>query len=95
MPSATKPGAEKPSAKKVEEKSSAQAEKATPAEKPVAVATLGSTGTSRIAQNSGVPTPEVTPSFTADSGNAGAPLSNLARPVVQRAIGSGNRAITT
>jgi TonB family protein len=82
MPSATKPGAEKPSAKKVEEKSSAQAEKAAPTEKPVAVATLGSTGTSRIAQqNSGAPTPEVTPSFTADSGNAGAPLSNLARPV--------------
>ncbi len=82
MPSATKPGAEKPSAKRVEEKSSAQAEKPAPAEKPLAVATLGSTGTSRIAQqNSGAPIPEVTPSFTADSGNAGAPLSNLARPV--------------
>jgi protein TonB len=81
MPSATKPVAEKPSAKRVEEKSS-QAEKAAPAEKPVAVATLGSTGTSRIArQNSGAPTPEVTPSFTADSGNAAAPLSSLARPV--------------
>jgi TonB family protein len=81
MPS-TKPVAEKPSAKRVEEKSSAQAEKAVPAEKPVAVATLGSTGTSRIArQNSGAPTPEVTPSFTADSGSASAPLSSLARPV--------------
>lgn len=79
MPSGTKPGAEKPSAKRVEEKSSAPAEKAAPAEKPVAVATLGSTGTSRIAQNSGAPTPDVTPSFTADSGNAG--LSSLARPV--------------
>jgi len=82
MPSATKPGAEKPSAKKVEEKSAAQAEKIAPAEKPVAVATLGSTGKSRIAQqNSGAPTPEVTPSFTADSGSAAVPLSNLARPV--------------
>ncbi|HEY2169847.1 MAG TPA: TonB family protein [Candidatus Angelobacter sp.] len=81
-PSAAKPVAEKPSAKRVEEKSSAQAEKAAPAEKPVTVATLGSTGTSRIAQqNSGVPTPEVTPSFTADSGNAATPLSSLARPV--------------
>ncbi len=82
MPSATKPVAEKPSAKRVEEKSSAQPEKPTPAEKPVAVATLGSTGASRIArQNAAAPTPEVTPSFTADSGNASAPLSNLARPV--------------
>ncbi|HEY2363380.1 MAG TPA: TonB family protein [Candidatus Angelobacter sp.] len=87
IPSGTKPGAEKPSAKRVEEKrveekSSAQAEKATPAEKTVAVATLGSTGASRIArQNSAAPTPDVTPSFTADSGNAAAPLSSLARPV--------------
>jgi len=82
MPSATKPGAEKPSAKRVEEKSSAQSEKAAPAEKTVAVATLGSTGKSRIAQqNSSAPAPEVTPSFTADSGSAAAPLSSLARPV--------------
>lgn len=87
MPSATKPAAEKPSAKRVEEKrveekSSAQAEKPAPAEKTVTVATLGSTGTSRIArQNSAAPTPEVTPSFTADSGSAAAPLSSLARPV--------------
>ncbi len=81
-PSATKPVTEKPSAKTVAEKSPSQAEKPAPTEKTVAVATLGSTGTSRIArQNSGAPTPEVTPSFTADSGNASAPLSNLARPV--------------
>lgn len=80
MPSA-KAAVEKPSAKKVEEKSSAQAEKPTPAEKPVAVATLGSTGASRIArQNSAAPAPEVTPSFTADSGSAAAPLSSLTRP---------------
>ena len=79
--SATKPGAEKPSAKKVEERSSAQAEKAA-SEKAVSVATLGTTGKSRIAQqNSGAPTPEVTPAFTADSGNAAGPLSSLARPV--------------
>jgi len=78
MPSSAK--AEKPSAKKVEEKNSAQAEKAASSEKPVAVATLGSTGTSRIArQNSSTPAPEVSPSFTADSGSA--PLSSLARPV--------------
>ena len=78
MPSSAK--AEKPSAKKIEEKNSAQAEKAASSEKPVAVATLGSTGTSRIArQNSSTPAPEVSPSFTADSGSA--PLSSLARPV--------------
>jgi TonB family protein len=82
MPSATKPGTEKPSAKKVEEKSSAQAEKPAPAEKSTSVATLSSTGKSRIAQqNSAAPTPEMTPSFTADSGNAATPLSSLARPV--------------
>jgi TonB family protein len=82
MPSTAKPVAEKPSAKKVEEKSSVQAEKATPAEKPVAVATLGGAGTSRIArQNSTAPAPEVTPSLIADSSSASASLSNLARPV--------------
>jgi TonB family protein len=91
MPSA-KSVAEKSSAKRVEEKrveekraeekSSAQAEKPAPAEKPVTVATLGSAGTSRIArQNSAAATPEVAPSFTADSGSTAAPLSNLARPV--------------
>jgi TonB family protein len=82
MPSVTKPVAERPSAKRVEEKSSVQAEKAAPAEKPVAVATLGSTGSSRIAQQtSAAAAPEVAPSFTADSGSTSAPLSNLARPV--------------
>ncbi|MGB8131643.1 MAG: TonB family protein [Candidatus Angelobacter sp.] len=86
MPPA-RPVAEKPSAKRVEEKraeekSSAQAEKSAPAEKAVTVATLGSAGTSRIArQNSAAATPEVAPSFTADSGSTAAPLSNLARPV--------------
>jgi periplasmic protein TonB len=82
MPSVAKPVAERPSAKRVEEKSSVQAEKAAPAEKPVAVATLGSTGSSRIAQQtSAAAAPEVAPSFTADSGSTSAPLSNLARPV--------------
>lgn len=82
MPSATKPGTEKPSAKRVEEKSSSSSEKSSSAEKTVAVATLNSTGKSRIAQqNAATPAPEVTPSFTADSGNAAVPLSNLTRPV--------------
>src|SRR5579864_2104122 len=82
MSPATKPAAEKPSAKNVAEKNSSQTEKPTPAETPVTVATLGSTGTSRIArQNSAAPTPEVTPSLVADSSTASAPLSNLARPV--------------
>ncbi|HSK42270.1 MAG TPA: GAF domain-containing protein [Candidatus Binatia bacterium] len=82
MPPATKPVAEKPAAKTVAEKNSSPAEKPAPAEKPVTVATLGSTGASRIArQNSAVAAPEVAPSFTADSGNASAPLSSLARPV--------------
>jgi TonB family protein len=81
MPPATKTVAEKPSAKTVAEKNSA-AEKAASTEKPVSVATLGSTGTSRIArQNSAAPAPEVTPSLIADSSAAAAPLSNLARPV--------------
>ena len=86
MPSATKPVAEKPSAKRVEEKSSTQAEKPVAAEKPASVATFGSTGTSRIVkQNSAQVAPEVAPAFVADSGNAAAPLSNLARPIASSA----------
>src|SRR5579864_3406322 len=81
-PPATKPAAEKPSAKTVAERNSSQAEKPASTEKPVAVATLGSTGASRIARQTSVPAaPDVAPSFVADSGNAGTPLSNLARPV--------------
>ncbi|HWG38961.1 MAG TPA: TonB family protein [Candidatus Acidoferrales bacterium] len=86
MPSAAKPVAEKPASKRETEKNSSQAEKTAPVEKmekPVAVATLGSTGTSRIArqENAASAAPEAAPSFTADSGNTAAPLSNLARPV--------------
>ena len=83
MPSAAKPIAEKPASKREAEKNSSQAEKTAPVEKPVAVATLGSTGTSRIArqENAASAAPEVTPSFTADSGSTAAPLSSLARPV--------------
>ncbi|HXA85164.1 MAG TPA: TonB family protein, partial [Candidatus Dormibacteraeota bacterium] len=79
-PTATKPTAEKAAAKTAE-KNSLQAERPVPAEKPAPVATLGRTGTSRIAQNSAQAAPEVAPSFTADSANASAPLSSLARPV--------------
>ncbi|MGC2744288.1 MAG: TonB family protein, partial [Candidatus Angelobacter sp.] len=85
MPSAAKPVAEKPASRRETEKNSSQAGKSAPVEKeekPAAVATLGSTGTSRIAhQNAAPATPEVAPSFTADSGNTAAPLSSLARPV--------------
>src|SRR4029077_15194818 len=45
------------------------------------VATLGSTGASGIARNSGQAAPEVAPSFTADSADTSAPLSTLAGPV--------------
>jgi TonB family protein len=79
MPAATKPVAEKPTAKIVAERNSSPAEKPVVAEKPASVATLGSTGASRIAtQNTA---PEVAPSFTADTANSSAPLSSLARPV--------------
>lgn len=82
MPSATKPVAEKPSAKRVEEKSSTQAEKPVAAEKAASVATFGGTGASRIVkQNSAQVAPEVAPAFVADAANTAAPLSNLARPV--------------
>jgi TonB family protein len=80
-PAVTKPTVEKAAARTVAEKSSLQAEKPVPAEKPAPVATLGSTGTSRIARNSAQAAPEVAPSFTADSANTSTPLSSLARPV--------------
>jgi TonB family protein len=89
MPPATKSVTEKPSAKTVAERNSASVEK--PAEKPVtekpaAVATLGSTGASRIAkQNTAQVAPDVAPSFTADTANSAAPLSSLARPVASSA----------
>jgi len=80
VPVNTKPVAEKAAGKTVAEKNS-QAEKPVPAEKPAPVATLGSTGTSRIARNSAQAAPEVAPSFTADNANTSTPLSSLARPV--------------
>lgn len=81
-PTAAKPVAEKPSAKIVAERNSSPAEKPVVTEKPASVATLGSTGASRIAkQNSPLAAPEVAPSFTADTANSSAPLSSLARPV--------------
>jgi TonB family protein len=81
VPVNTKPVAEKAAGKTVAEKNSVQVEKPVPAEKSAPVATLGSTRASRIAQNSAQAAPEVAPSFTADSANASAPLSSLARPV--------------
>ncbi len=81
VPVNTKPVAEKAAGKTVAEKNSVQVEKPVPAEKPAPVATLGRTGTSRIAQNSAQAAPEVAPSFIADSANTSAPLSSLARPV--------------
>ena len=81
-PAAIKPAAEKAAGKTVAEKNSSQPEKPVPAEKPATVATLGSTGTSKIArQNSAQAAAEVAPSFTADSTNTSAPLSSLTRPV--------------
>ncbi len=81
VPVNTKPVAEKAAGKTVTEKNSVQVEKPVPAEKPAPVATLGSTGASRISRNSTQAAPEVAPSFTADSANTSAPLSSLARPV--------------
>jgi len=86
MPPASKSTAEKTSAKTVAEKNSSPAEKPVVTEKPSSVATLGSTGTSRIAkQNIAQATPDVAPSFIADTGNSSAPLSSLARPVASSA----------
>jgi TonB family protein len=84
-PAASKPATEndskKPAAAKNSDKgSNAQPEKPSPAEKPVAVATLAGNGPSRIAQSSGAQTPDVAPSFTVESGSA-PNLSTLARPV--------------
>jgi TonB family protein len=57
------------------------AEKPAPAEKPATVATLSTSGPSRIGQQgTSQPTPEIAPSFNV-SGNTAAPLSTLARPV--------------
>jgi len=82
MPPASKATAEKSSAKTVAEKNSSPAEKPVVTEKTASVATLGSTGTSRIAkQNIAQAPPDVAPSFTADTGNSSAPLSSLTRPV--------------
>jgi TonB family protein len=86
MPPASKSTAEKPSTKAVAEKNSSPSEKPVVTEKPASVATLGSTGASRIAkQNIAQATPDVAPSFTADTANSSAPLSSLARPVASSA----------
>jgi TonB family protein len=84
-PTSAKPVADaetkKPVVKAVSEKSSAPAEKPSPAEKTTAVATLNASGTSRIAQDtSAQPVPEIAPSFNV-GGSSSAPLSSLARPV--------------
>jgi outer membrane biosynthesis protein TonB len=70
---------EKPAAKSSNDKGP-NAEKLSPAEKPVTVATLASNGPSRIAQSSSAQAPDVAPSFTVESGSA-SNLSALARPV--------------
>jgi TonB family protein len=81
-PPAARSVAEKPSAKTVAERNSSPVEKPVVTEKPASVATLGSTGASRIAkQNTAQAAPEIAPSFTADTANSAAPLSSLARPV--------------
>jgi TonB family protein len=84
-PAASKPAAEvearrtaRPSPEKT---SSAPAEKPAPAEKVAVVATLAGSGPSRITQNSGQGSSDIAPSLTVMSGNTGAPLSSLARPV--------------
>ena len=83
-PTSAKPVAEvetkKPVVKAVSEKNSAPAEKPAPAEKTTAVATLNAAGTSRIAQDTSAPVPEIAPSFNV-GGSSSAPLSSLARPV--------------
>jgi TonB family protein len=85
-PTSAKPFADadtkKPVVKAVSEKTSAPAEKPSPAEKTTAVATLNASGTSRIAQDtSAQPVPEVAPSFNVGGSSSSAPLSSLARPV--------------
>lgn len=80
LPGKTAAESEKKSAARSEKNSSAP-EKPSPAEKPMAVATLAN-GPSKIAQNNAQQTPEVAPSFTVTSGGSmPAPLTTLARPV--------------
>ena len=79
---ATETEARKAASKAVADKTSnTQADKPAPAERSTAIATLTSSGTSRITQSQAQQAPEVAPSFTAVSGSTQAPLSNLARPV--------------
>jgi TonB family protein len=84
-PAATSRAAAEPEARRTTSKptpgtSNASTDKPAPAEKPAAVATLSASTQSRISQDSTPqPSPEVAPSFTVVSPNAG--LSNLARPV--------------
>ena len=82
----TKPVVEKPAPRVTAEKSSPPAEKPALVEKPAVVATLGASSQSRIAhQNAGQTAPETAPSFTGDTSNTPAPLSNLARPATSAA----------
>ena len=81
-----KPAAEvdarKASGKTAPDKTSIVADRPSPAEKPAAITTLASSGTSKIAQQNTVQAaPEVAPSFNVASSSQGAPLNNLARPV--------------
>jgi TonB family protein len=83
---AAKPAAEidarKTASKAVADKTAnAQADKPAPAERATTVATLTSSGQSRITQNQTQQAPEIAPSFSVVSGSTQAPLSNLARPV--------------
>ena len=85
VPTVSKPAVETDSRKSAATKSSdkgsnAQPEKPSPAEKPVAVATLAGNGPSKITQSSDAQTADVAPSFTVATGNA-PNLSSLARPV--------------
>ncbi len=59
------------------------ADKPSPVEKPAAIATLASSGTSKIAQpNTVQQAPEIAPSFSVGGSNqSAAPLTNLAHPV--------------
>jgi TonB family protein len=83
-PTSAKPVADaetrKPVVKAVSEKNSSPAEKPAPAEKTTAVATLNASGTSRIAQDTAQPVPEIAPSFNV-GGSSSTQLSSLARPV--------------
>jgi len=76
--SAAEPESKK-SAAKNNDKSSP--EKPAPQEKPVQVATVATSGPSRIAQSAASQSADVAPTFTVDNGSSAPNLSTLARPV--------------